>query len=226
MGKRKFLIYASMAVIVCVAYAIYHIYGKGMPVTYSYSPESNYPVVSSAASFNKTFTDVKEMYNEADLVAKVEVVNHRFEQWENTGMVSTYSDIKIKKIYKGDQSLKTARVGEMGGLIDTGKVKLPQKDGVPANSESNQGMVESTLEGSPTMRAGGEYIVFLTKYPGQDLYNIVGSVQGKIKVDNKKNQLVTTVKEERIKKDDLFFLQKKYVGSKIEDLESDISSSK
>lgn len=222
--KRWFVV--SFVTLGIVGLCVFYTTSPKTTAAYLYSPESSYSIYSSSASFSKMYSSTEDLYKDADLVAKVEVKNHRFEQ--NGSMVSTYSDVQLLKVYKGDFALKMVKVYEIGGLLNTAQLNLPQKDGEPVtqNGSAKQEVVENTLEGSPTMRSGNHYIVFLKKNSGQEFYNIVGSVQGKIKIDEKKNVAVGTVKEERVNKDNLYFIQKKYAGKNANDLEMDIKSMK
>lgn len=226
MKRKKKLIIVAVVTFVMMGFCLFYRPFSQTTPAYVYSPESQYPVFPSSASFHKLYNNGKELYKEADLVAKVEVKNHRFEQ--QGSLVSTYTDVQLLKVYKGDSKLQMVKVCEFGGLLNTQELNLPQKEGEPPaeNGSGKQGMVESTLEGSPTMRSGNQYIVFLKKDPDQGFYTIVGSVQGKIKIDDKKNLVLGTVKEDRVKKDDLYFLQKKYVGKKVNDLDTEIQSMK
>jgi len=214
---------AVLAVIFVVGLAMLLNMKTGDNSVYVYSPESEYEIKSTAASFNKNYASLKELYKEADLVAKVKVENHRFQEKED--LVYTISQLQLLKVYKGDSRIKSVQVYEMGGQVDTSKMNLPEKDFDQEKKNTASHIVESALEGSPTMRSGNQYLVFLKKYPGQDYYNIVGSVQGKIKMD-KNNQFVGTVTEERIKKDELFFLQKNYSGKNIVQLEKEFDKMK
>jgi hypothetical protein len=208
---------------ICIVGGSQFLYKSAGNAAYVYSPESEYDVNYSAASFSKSYASVEELYKEADLVARVKVTNHNFQQ--EGGLVHTVSQVQLLKVYKGDASLKTVKVYEMGGQVDPTKLNLPEKEFDQGQERAAQKIVEDTLEGSPTMRSGNHYILFLKKFPGQDFYNVVGSVQGKIKMDQN-NQLVGTVKEDRVKKDDLFFLQKNYSGKNAEQLEKQINKLK
>ncbi|HBI04394.1 MAG TPA: hypothetical protein DDY49_10260 [Paenibacillaceae bacterium] len=221
--KNKKMKWLVSLLLICGVGACVLIYNSLGSAAYVYSPESEYDVNYSAASFSKNYDSIEELYQEADLVARVKVTNHNFQQ--EGGLVHTVSNAQLLKVYKGDSRLKTVKVYEVGGQVDPAKLNLPEKEFDQGNKTTSQKIVEDTLEGSPTMRSGNHYVVFLKKYPGQDFYNVVGSVQGKIKMD-KNNQLVGTVKEERVKKDELFFLQKDYSGKNADQLEKQINKLK
>lgn len=222
MTNKKMISLLSF-LLICVVGVFVLVYDFPKTTAYVYSPESEYEVNYSAASFRENYDSVEELFEAADLVARVKVKNHNFQQ--EGGLIHTASNVQLLKVYKGDSAIKTVNVYEMGGQVDPAKLNLPEKEFDQGNKNTSQKIVEDTLEGSPTMRSGNHYIVFLKKFPGKDFYNVVGSVQGKIKMD-KNNQLVGTVKEDRVKKDELFFLQKNYSGKNADQLEKRIDKIK
>ena len=187
-----------------------------------YSQETNYPIMYSSASFAKTYDNLEELYKEAVIVAEVKVKEQRINQDDSSAQ--TYSDVIITKLYKGEKNIKELTIVEIGGPLDLSKI--PQLDKPGKGEEPYQGrIVEDTLEGSPTMKKGNKYVVFLRKNTDSNLYTILGSVQGKIKIENNE-ELVSTVQSEYIENGNLFFLQKKYAGKDKLKLEEDINKVK
>ncbi|HBI03649.1 MAG TPA: hypothetical protein DDY49_06435 [Paenibacillaceae bacterium] len=187
-----------------------------------YSAETNYPIMYSSASFAKTYDNLEGMYKEAVIVAEVNVQEQRVKQDDSSAQ--THSDVIITKLYKGEKNIKELTIAEIGGPLDLSKTSQLDKPG--KGKEPYQGrIVEDTLEGSPTIKKGNKYIVFLRKNIDSNLYTILGSVQGKIKIESNE-KLVSTVQSEYIENGNLFFLQKKYAGKDKVKLEEDINNVK
>lgn len=210
MKRGGVLIVVSLGLLLIGVGLVYYLFNKTTEA-FAYSPESPYPVVNTTGCVARMFPSVKGLYDEADLVAKVEVKDTHF---QSKGVViHTLSNVTVSQLFKGDSKVNQMKVSELGGLVDTSKEEY-----VRFNEIKNKGIIEDTLEGSPTMRKGNQYIVFLKKVPGEEYYNIVGNIQGKIKIDTVKGLGVATVNEARIQADEMFNLQKQYTGKKIEEL--------
>lgn len=216
MKKGRVVVALSLGLLLLGGGLVYYLFSQTTKA-FAYSPESPYPVVKTTGCVAQMFPSVKGLYDEADLVAKVEVKEHQFQQKGIT--VHTLSHVTVSKLFKGDPKVHQMTISEFGGLVDTSKeavIRFGYKE------TKIKGLIEDTLEGSPTMRKGNQYIVFLKKDPDQDFYTIVGNIQGKIKIDAKSNVGVATVDEERIMADEMFILQKYYTGKKIDELETEI----
>ncbi|ASS74809.1 hypothetical protein CIG75_07335 [Tumebacillus algifaecis] len=181
-------------------------------VDFEFVKESEYPITVGNASM-QTYDTLESMYNRAVIVAEIKVQNQEtIYTSENPPSVLTCSNAVIKQIFKGDKSLKTVKISETGGVVDMSKSKGNEmrSDGKPLKSEP---FVESTIEGSPVMKKGNTYLVFLKESAPGDPYTIVGSVQGKIRIDDVSNKGVVTIDPERFAKQmDLFWLQRKFAG--------------
>ncbi|TCP54635.1 hypothetical protein EV586_104256 [Tumebacillus sp. BK434] len=179
---------------------------------FEFVKETQYPIAAGSASM-ETFDTLESMYERAVIVAEVKIKDQEtIYTSENPPSVLTWSEADIKTLYKGDTSLKTVKISETGGVIDMSKSKGNEmrSDGKPRASEP---FVESTIEGSPVMKKGNRYIVFLKDgYPG-DPYTIVGTVQGKFRIEDVSNKGVVTIAPDRFAKHmDLFWLQRKFAG--------------
>ncbi|PWK13961.1 hypothetical protein [Tumebacillus permanentifrigoris] len=173
-------------------------------------PESEYPIIGSHGSF-WVYTNLGELYQNADIVAEINVVDQETVPID-IGDVSTCSQVSVVQVYKGDSVPSTLLVTEVGGVQDLSKLPKLDKPGSGQEPKNPQGMIEDTLEGSPVMKPGNSYVVFLTKNPNPKWgYNIVGSVQGKLKIDSKTKKIVNTVAPAYVTQD-MFFLQRQFNG--------------
>jgi hypothetical protein len=193
-----------------------------------FSKETDFPIVSSEGLFSKTFNTVEGMFEDAEIVAEVKVLDQQVYERESF-TVETLSNVEVIKLYKGDSQLTTVNVAEIGGPIDLAKEQLAYR-GKPGSGEEptvnvEREMAESTLEGVPVIKKGNQYIVFLTKNYGSETYSPTGSVQGKIKLDKDNRKAVATVAPERIN-EGINFFQKEFAGKDIVVLESKLQKLK
>lgn len=187
-----------------------------------YSKETDYPLASSEAVVIRIQSNLSEMYASSDIVAEVIVKSQQVLPISDLS-VQTLSDVTIVKSFKNVPNVTSVTVAEVGGPYDLSKVpeKYKQKPGSP--DQRTSGIVEQTLEGSPTMKNGNTYVVFLKKGKNKDLYNLTGTFQGKIKLDTNKNIGVATVDEKKFNEKS-FFLQKEFAGKSKKDIEQTILS--
>jgi hypothetical protein len=170
-----------------------------------YLQETSYPVFSPIVDFARVNT-LQEMNRKADLVAEVRVASQETTGNDDQSAVSTRSQVDVLQVFKGDKSLKTATVYEFGGPV---KMRVQLK-GETLQQAQEPKMVEYTNSGSPVMKQDGEYFVFLRKTDNG--YNVVGSVQGKIRIDPENGQGVVTVDKDWMNRENVFWFQKKFAG--------------
>lgn len=186
-----------------------------------FSPESSNKISYGASKFAVSYSNINDLYHASDIVAKVRVKDQENIQYKEGFFASTRSNVEVLKTYKGD-SLSTLTISETGGLVDTSKTNIV-KDGI--GKIGNGEFWEVAIEGSPVMRTGNVYIVFLKKFPGYENYNITASVQGKLKLDVKQKIVVSPIALEVLKRNPtLFFLQNQFLGKKISEVEEAIKS--
>lgn len=214
-SKRVWWVGGCLALFIGIALTVF-IFNPWKSTSF-YSPESPYPIVDTSSCVARMYTSVAELYNASDVVAEVVVNDHHFEQ--KGFIVHTYSHVGILELFKGDPRVKELKISEFGGQVNTNQLQV---ETYGYKQAAKQGIVEDTLEGSPTIRTGNQYILFLMKVPGQDYYDIVGNIQGKIKIDSKNDMAVATVEEQRLQVDNMFILQKLYAGKNIDELEKEI----
>jgi len=185
----------------------------------SFSSETQLPMVNSEGYLLITYNNVLELYVNAEIVALVKVKNENVFFTSDTS-VATTSTADVKQIYKGDMEIKELKITEVGGPIDLSK--LPKVDKPGDGKVVNQGLVEETFEGSVVMKNNNTYLVFLKKCSDSSYgYNVLGSVQGKIKIEEEtKKALITVSKENFDETQSLFFLQKQFGGNNITDIVS------
>lgn len=187
-----------------------------------FSKETDLPIVSAEGLFSETFNTVEGLFEAAEIVAEVKILDQQVYERESF-TVETLSKIEVIKLYKGDSKITNLNVAEIGGPINLTKEQVANigKPGSGKESTANleKKMVESTLEGVPVMKKGNEYIVFLKKNYGSETYSPVGSVQGKIKLEKSDMKAVATVIPELIN-EPLNFFQKEFSGKDLLILES------
>lgn len=113
------------------------------------------------ASVVKGYHHVQELYQDADVVAEIEVKNSKSINY--SGVVFTVSETHVTQVYEG--SVQTLTILETGG---------------------KQGEIDYTMNGNYVLQPGDRAIVFLEKYTGpiiDDAYVILGVYQGKFKVE-------------------------------------------
>lgn len=184
-----------------------------------FSSETQLPTVNSEGSLRKTYDNIQDLYKNAEIVALVKVNKQNVFFYSDTS-VATTSTVDLKKIYKGNIESKALNITELGGPIDFSK--LPKVDKPGDGKAPAQGLVETTFEGSVVMKDNNTYLVFLIN-SNDPLYgyNILGAVQGKIKIDEKTKKSLITVNERYLDEPmSLFFLQKQLGGKSITDIES------
>lgn len=189
-----------------------------------YSKETDDPLVSSEAVVIGLQSNVKEMYAASDIVAEVIVKSQQVLPISDLS-VQTLSNVTIVKAFKNVPNVTSVTVAEVGGPYDLSKVPEKYKQKPGSSDQRTSGIVEQTLEGSPTMKNGNTYVVFLKKVKDKDLYNLTGTFQGKIKLDTNKNIGVATVDEKKFNEQS-FFLQKEFAGKSKKDIEQTILSLK
>lgn len=206
--------------------AVYYI-GDLKNQKFLYSSDSDYRIVSGVVMFTETFTDVEGLAENAAIIAEAEVISQESNPNYERLDVYTVSELRLAKVYKGDvEEDDTVSVLETGGEFDEREAAkyFSGKPGFDLNDDlgnPDPGIVTIGIEGSIPMKEGNKYFVFLTE-DDDDVYNIVGSVQGKIKI-NDEETLVSQVSSEVIKHgNDLFFLQENYAGEHISELTDEV----
>lgn len=171
-------------------------------------PESDYQMVAGIVDFAKIYRSTSEMYQDAEIVAKVKVRDSQVKSMDESQppMMYTFSTVDVETVYKGDPNLHTLLISERGGPYKATKPKVITQ--------------EQTTDGSPAMKQGHEYIVFL--HPGTNMkkwgYTIVGVVQGKIRIEN--GYGVATAEKSWLKKEpEVFDFQNKFSGKPVEEIE-------
>ncbi|MGG4455371.1 hypothetical protein [Brevibacillus porteri] len=222
--STKKIALATIGFIAIAGVAVYYI-GDWKKQNFLYSSDSDYRIVSGEAMFTETFTDVEGLAENADIVAEAEVIsqenNANYERLD----VYTVSELRLTKVYKGDVEIDdTVSVLETGGEFDEREVAkyFAGKSGSKlVNDDLGEPRMTSVgIEGSIPMKEGNKYFVFLTE-DKDDVYNIVGSVQGKIKI-NDENTLVSQISPEVIEHSNLYFLQENYSGEDISELRNEV----
>ncbi|GAB1530657.1 hypothetical protein YSY22_20790 [Brevibacillus formosus] len=219
--STKKIALATIGLITIAGLAVYYI-GDLKKQRFLYSSDSDYKIVSGEVSFRETFHSVKGLAENADIIAEAEVISQKNNSNYERLDVYTVSELRLTKVYKGDVEIDdTVSVLETGGEFDEREVaKYFSGKSRKSGSESRNddlGVIMQGIAGSIPMKQGNTYFVFLTE-DGDDVYNIVGSVQGKIKV-NSENTLVSQVSPETIDQHgNLYFLQESYSGQDISEL--------
>ena len=179
---------------------------------FEFVKETDYPIVAGHASM-AVYSNLEELRDNAVLIAEVKIKDQKTVYLsENPPSVETWSEVDIKEVYKGDSNLKKTTITEFGGVIDMSKSKGNEmrSDGAPIKSEP---FIEDAVEGSPVMKKGNSYVVFLKEGYEKGTYTIVGTVQGKIRIDDASNKGVVTIEPEHFAKHmDLFWFQRKFAG--------------
>lgn len=200
---------------------------KGEPQAMIYDVDGK-NIVTGEGFFAQTFTDVAGMTQDADVIARVKVINQETRPAYEVGTVHTRSELEVVKVMKGNVDS-----GDVIPLLETGG-KYDEREGAKYISSKKpgsgkaKGMITRGIEGVVPIEKGNEYIVFLNLNEGdaERNYHLVGSIQGKIKV--KDNLLVSHLSPEAIKHgekhDDLHFLPEKYAGKPVSELETVIKS--
>lgn len=198
---------------------------KTKPADVTFSKETDYPIAEASGVFYKLFSDLKDLYQDSQIVAEVVVKDQKIVPVSDTS-VSTLSEVTVSKVFKGDQNITSLVISEFGGPVDLSTVREKYKD-KPGDGKvmGNPGIVEQALEGSPPMKTGNTYIVFVKKNDQTGNYHITGSIQGKVKIDMSKNKAVTTVDEHHLE-EKTFFLQKQFAGKDKNDIIQAINSIK
>ncbi|USG65892.1 hypothetical protein NDK47_00605 [Brevibacillus ruminantium] len=215
--KRKNikLIYPFLLVV-----GLFVIYGETARQDDLFSSETEYPIVSGRPFLAVAYSSIDEMYRDADVVAEIEIIDQEVEMLDGT-IAQTISEAKIQALYKGDPELETIVIAEVGGPVDYTKISIDK----PSTGRHKPEIVEQTVEGSPVMKVNNSYMVFLRHNQKSDTYSPMGSVQGKLKLQN--DRVVFTVKKDALEEDDdLFFLQKEFGGKNSKKLVDKIISLK
>ncbi|MGZ4135004.1 MAG: hypothetical protein ACXVPC_07570, partial [Tumebacillaceae bacterium] len=172
--------------------------------------EGTYPIVSSHGMFIQVGS-LAELYQKADIIAEIQVVDQDIVPIDDLGLVSTRSTVDVKKTFKGDSALTSLRITESGGLVDLSKLPKLDKPG-KGHEPANPGIVDTAVEGSPVMKKGQTYLVFISKNSNPKWgYNIVGAVQGKLKIDGASGKVINTI-DPAYANENMYFLQKQFVG--------------
>ncbi|NTU21563.1 hypothetical protein HPY28_14665 [Brevibacillus sp. HB1.2] len=226
--STKKIALATIGFITIAGFAFYYI-GDLKKQSFLYSSDSDYRIVSGEAMFTETFTDVEGLAENADIIAEAEVIsqenNPNYERLD----VYTVSELRVTKVYKGDVEIDdTVSVLETGGEFDereAAKYFAGKPGSKLVNDDNGEPRMTSVgIEGSIPMKEGNKYFVFLTE-DKDDVYNIVGSVQGKIKINDEEtlvSQVSLEVIEHGNKHNNLFFLQENYSGENISELRNEV----
>ncbi|GED56944.1 hypothetical protein ABER61_17885 [Brevibacillus formosus] len=222
--STKKIALATIGFITIAGLAVYYI-GDLKKQSFLYSSDTDYKIVSGEVWFRETFNSVKGLAENADIIAEAEVISKKNNPNYERLDVYTVSELRLTKVYKGDVEIdETVSVLETGGEFDEREVAkyFSGKPGSELNDDlGDPGIIMIGLEGSIPMKEGNKYFVFLTE-DDDDVYNIVGSVQGKIKI-NSENTLVSQVSPETIDQHgDLYFLQESYSGQDISELRNEV----
>ncbi|MFI8714824.1 hypothetical protein [Brevibacillus brevis] len=223
-NSTKKIALATIGFITIAGLAVYYI-GDLKKQPFLYSSDSDYRIVSGEASFRETFTNVEGLAENADIIAEAEVISQVYHPEYEYLTVYTVSELRLTKVYKGDVEIDdTVSVLETGGEFDEREVTkyFSGKRGFELNDDlGDPRIITVGIAGSIPMKEGNTYFVFLTE-DDDDIYNIVGSVQGKIKI-NSENTLVSQVSPETIDQHgDLYFLPENYSGQNISELRNDV----
>ncbi|AWX58790.1 MULTISPECIES: hypothetical protein [Brevibacillus] len=223
--STKKIALATIGFITIAGLAVYYI-GDLKKQSFLYSSDTDYKIVSGEVSFRETFHSVKGLAENADIIAETEVISQKNNPNYERLDVYTVSELRLTKVYKGDVEIDdTVSVLETGGEFDEREV-AKYFSGKPGSQSGNDdlgdpGIIAVGIAGSIPMKQGNTYFVFLTE-DDDDVYNIVGSVQGKIKI-NSENSLVSQVSPETIDQHgDLYFLQESYSGQNISELRNEV----
>ncbi len=178
-----------------------------------YVTENTQTLFVTHGTYDRLFENVDDMYQAADLVAEVKIKDQEAVIESDPSFVQTRSAAEIKRVLKGNAALKNITITESGGVTDLSGVKGNEKR-ASEKGKGNQGLVEIAREGSPVMKAGNTYIVFLTDTKDSKWgYTITGSIQGKIRIDNESGLGTVTVDRKTFETEgDKFILQKKFAG--------------
>ncbi|MFA4133590.1 MULTISPECIES: hypothetical protein [unclassified Brevibacillus] len=222
--SQKKIALATIGFITIAGLAVYYI-GDLKKQSFLYSSDTEYRIVSGEAMFTETFTDVEGLAENADIIAEAEVISQKNNPNYERLDVYTVSELRLTKVYKGDVEIDdTVSVLETGGEFDEREVTkyFSGKRGFELNDNlGDPRIIMVGIGGSIPMKEGNTYFVFLTE-DKNDVYNIVGSVQGKIKINNE-NTLVSQVSLETIDQHgNLYFLQESYSGQNISELRNEV----
>lgn len=179
---------------------------------FEFVKENQFPITIGHGSFDK-YQDVESMNEESVLVAEVQIKDQKTVYLrENPPLVETWSEAEIKQVFKGDESLKSVTIAELGGVMDMSKSKGNEKrsGGTPVKMEP---FLEDAVEGSPVMKKGNTYMVFLIHGAPKDVYVVTGTIQGKIRISDTTNKGVVTIDPEHFTKHKgLFWFQHRFAG--------------
>lgn len=174
-------------------------------------PDNKYPIVENHGTFWR-FANIDELYQNAEIVAEIQVLDQETIP-ADVGAVSTRSKVAVQQVFKGQAVPSTLTITEVGGVLDQSKLPKMDKPGAGMEPKNAPKIVETALEGSPVMKSGNTYLVFLLQNPNSKWgYNIVGSVQGKLKIDNETKKFANTVDVNKLQEGETFFLQKQFAG--------------
>lgn len=162
---------AMTIVLVAIAVAFLAFYGATSNHDDLYASESEYPTVSTRALMDSMYSSIEEMYADADVVAEIKIIDQSVEMVRETA-AQTVSKAAITELYKGDRALQEMVIAEVGGPVDYGKVAINK----PSTGQHQAKIVEQTVVGSPVMKKGNAYLVFLRKNQKSDTYSPLGGV--------------------------------------------------
>jgi hypothetical protein len=185
-----------------------------------YVLENDYPFVSNHGQM-ETVQNLGELISQSEVIAEVQIKEQENIRLSESS-VATRSKAKVNKLYKGSSESELT-ITEIGGVLDLSTVK-GHEDRVPENytPHSTPSIVEVGIEGSTVMKPHQKYLVFLHKHPDTVWgYNIVGVVQGKIKIDNT-DTLIATIEPKHLNDSNIYFLQKDFSGMNKQSLEKEI----
>ncbi|REB06017.1 hypothetical protein DVB69_13855 [Sporosarcina sp. BI001-red] len=136
------------------------------------TPNNNIADVHAEADIVDHFSNVEELSARAELILEVDV--NSTESIDFGDLVFTVSNNTVKKVYKGNEDMKSVSILETGGI---GRLNVNGK-----RAEANL-----ILNDNEEFKKKDKAIVYLEKYEGpiaKDCYVILGVYQGKFKLKN------------------------------------------
>lgn len=176
------------------------------PYLLPYTTERDLPVINPGIAEFYRYPDLKALNDASEIVAEVEVIAQQTVQKDDLSIPETRSQVQVIKPIKGVAADQTLNVYETGGPAEA-SVRLAGETG-----QQPKRMVDFTMEWSPVMSEGGQYLLFLIPSSEPGLYTLTGSVQGKLKIDKETEEAVVTIPREHIRHEHLYWLQQRFGG--------------
>ncbi|PWK06244.1 hypothetical protein [Tumebacillus permanentifrigoris] len=184
--------------------------------------EGTYPIIGTHGMI-ESMSSAEEIFKYAEIIAEVKVLDQETIPVA-IGEVSTRSSVNVIKTLKGDAAITSMQITEFGGLLDLSTIPNMDKPGDGKQHQPNTGIVESAFEGSPVMKKNQLYLVFLRKNPNPKWgYNIIGAVQGKLKIDGQTKKIINTV-DSKYADEEIFFMQRQFAGKDKDEMEATVKS--